>query len=280
VSSAVSFEPEATADADRFARERVSPRLRGGPDPVDEPFAVIATDGELYGHHQQFRDLFLQRLVAPDPAAGDRGFDVVSVADLLADPDGPPRPAVKIVERTSWSCHHGVARWSAECPDAADGRWKGPLRLALERLAGAVDVVTATELASLTGGGAFDGARDAYVDVVIGAVTPAEFAARCWPEASDDVRRRALDLLEAQRWRLAMFASDAWYWDDPIRPETRQVMRAAARAARLVDAVAGTTLERRLVADLALLASPSRGLDGAAIYRLALEDVGQQPTTG
>jgi hypothetical protein len=187
---------------------------------------------------------------------------------------------VKIVERTSWSCHHGVARWSAECPDAADGRWKGPLRLALERLAGAVDVVTATELASLTGGGAFDGARDAYVDVVIGAVTPAEFAARCWPEASDDVRRRALDLLEAQRWRLAMFASDAWYWDDPIRPETRQVMRAAARAARLVDAVAGTTLERRLVADLALLASPSRGLDGAAIYRLALEDVGQQPTTG
>ncbi|HEY8437487.1 MAG TPA: DUF3536 domain-containing protein [Candidatus Limnocylindrales bacterium] len=280
LSSAVSFEPEATADADRFARERVSPRLRGGPDPVDEPFAVIATDGELYGHHQQFRDLFLQRLVAPDPAAGDRGFDVVSVADLLADPDGPPRPAVKIVERTSWSCHHGVARWSAECPDAADGRWKGPLRLALERLAGAVDVVTATELASLTGGGAFDGARDAYVDVVIGAVTPAEFAARCWPEASDDVRRRALDLLEAQRWRLAMFASDAWYWDDPIRPETRQVMRAAARAARLVDAVAGTTLERRLVADLALLASPSRGLDGAAIYRLALEDVGQQPTTG
>ena len=26
------------------------------------PLAVIATDGELYGHHQQFRDLFLQRL--------------------------------------------------------------------------------------------------------------------------------------------------------------------------------------------------------------------------
>ena len=31
LSSAVSFEPDATSDADRFARERVAPRLRGGP---------------------------------------------------------------------------------------------------------------------------------------------------------------------------------------------------------------------------------------------------------
>jgi len=90
----------------------------------------------------------------------------------------------------------------------------------------------------------------------------------------DRARRRALDLLEAQRWRLAMFASDGWYWDDPIRPETRQVLRAAGRAARLVDRE-GAQIERRLVADLELLTSPSRGLDGAAIYRMALADVDQ-----
>ena len=72
-----------------------------------------------------------------------------------------------------------------------------------------------------------------------------------------------------------MFASDGWFWDDPIRPETRQVLRAAARAARLVDEVSGSRLERRLVADLGSLVSPSSGLDGAAIYQLALADVGQ-----
>jgi hypothetical protein len=72
-----------------------------------------------------------------------------------------------------------------------------------------------------------------------------------------------------------MFASDGWYWDDPIRPETRQVLRSAARAIRLVDAELGTTLEARLVADLRLFTSPSRGVDGAAIYRMALEEVGQ-----
>ena len=275
LSSAVSFEPEATSDADRFVRERVGPRLRGGPAPLDAPLALIATDGELYGHHQQFRDLFLQRLVDADGSTVDRGFDVVTVADVVADESGGPHPVARIQERTSWSCHHGVARWSAECPDAADGRWKGPLRAAFERLAGAIDAITAAGLADLPGDPDPDGARDAYVDVVAGAVEAADFAANRWPAASDDQRRRALDLLEAERWRLAMFASDGWYWDDPIRPETRAVMRAAARAARLTDEVTGSRLEARLVHDLAVLTSPSRGLDGAAIYRMALGDIDQ-----
>ena len=282
LSSAASFEPEATADADRFARERVAPRLIGGPARVERPLAVIATDGELYGHHQQFRDLFLQRLVAPasSPDPVDRGFDIVTVAEVVAGITDGDAPTVRIAERTSWSCHHGVARWSGECSDANDGRWKWPLRAALERLAGAIDVVTGTAFAEVQG--APDGwvaARDAYIDVVAGRVDPSSFAAERWPEAGESARARLLELLEAQRWRLAMFASDGWFWDDPYRPETRQVLRAAARAVRLVDRPAAMRLERRLVEDLALLTSPSRGLDGAEIYDAALSDVGQPAFT-
>ncbi|HET7472796.1 MAG TPA: DUF3536 domain-containing protein [Candidatus Limnocylindrales bacterium] len=279
LSSAVSFEPEATSDADRFARERVGPRLRGGPAPLDAPLALIATDGELYGHHQQFRDLFLQRLVAPQAATVDRGFDVVTLGAAVAEVGEGPLPAARVAERTSWSCHHGVARWSAECPDAEDGRWKGPLRAALERLAGAVDAITERGFADLPGAVDPSVARNDWVDVVAGAATAEAWAAHRWPDADEAARARALTLLDAQRWRLAMFASDGWYWDDPIRPETRQILRAAARAARLVDGLAGTSLEDRLVADLALFSSPSRGLDGAGIYRMALADVGQ-PAAG
>ncbi len=76
-----------------------------------------------------------------------------------------------------------------------------------------------------------------------------------------------------------MFASDGWFWDDPVRPETKQVLRAAARAAQIVDAAAGTTLEARLVDDLSLFVSPSRGFDGAEIYRMALAEV-DQPAQG
>jgi hypothetical protein len=279
LSAAVSFEPDATSDADRFARERVAPRLRGGPAPLDGPLALIATDGELYGHHQQFRDLFLQRLVQPDPAAADRGFDIVTLPEIV-QAAGDALPAARIQERTSWSCHHGVARWSAECPDAADGRWKGPLRAALERLAGSIDAITAEHLRAIPGEDDPDSARNAWIDVVAGTATPDVFAAARWPGAATSLTAPALELLEAQRWRLAMFASDGWYWDDPIRPETRQVLRAAARAVRIADAVAGSRLEGRLLDDLAILRSPSRGLDGAAIYRIALEDVGQMPPRG
>ena len=282
LSGAVSFEPAATSDADRFARERVATRLTGTPFPDGEPgLVVIATDGELYGHHQQFRNLFLHRLVAPGPGVPDRGFDVAQLATVLLGPSERSHRAARIAERTSWSCHHGVARWSTECPDAADGRWKAPLRAALDRLTGAIDATTESVFARLPGTPDRLAARDAYVDVVVGVASEAAFAAR-WlgDDASAADREAFLGLLDAQRWRLAMFASDGWYWDDPIRPETRQNLRCAARAVRLVDAIAGTRLERALVADLALFVSPGQGLDGAAIYRAALSEVGQPGPAG
>ena len=279
LSGAASFEPEATADADRFARERVAARFGGAlPDAV-EPLALIATDGELYGHHQQFRDLFLHRLISPDPAAPDRGFDVVPLASAIQEVDGARHPDVKVVERTSWSCHHGVTRWSGECGDAIDGRWKAPLRAALDRLAAGIDVVTEAIARELPGRPDPWVARDAWVDVVIGAADAEEFAAGRLADAGADGadRARLMSVLEAQRWRLAMFASDGWYWDDPIRPETKQLLRSAARAARIVDGLADTQLEARLVADLALFTSPSWEIDGAAIYQMALEEIGQPP---
>jgi hypothetical protein len=278
LSAAASFEPEATSDAERFARERVAPRLIGTTMADGRPpFALIATDGELYGHHQPFRDLFVQRLMVPDPASPDRGFDVVALTDVIDDPSDVNHPTVGIAERTSWSCHHGIARWWAECPDAIDGRWKGPLRAAFERLAGGIDLATETTFARLPGAPDPWAARDDWVDVIVGATDADTFVSeRLTSSAATDADRSCfIAFMEAQRWRLAMFASDGWFWDDPVRTETRQVLRAAARAGRLVDEIAGTNLERRLVADLALLTSPSTGEDGEAIYRIALADVGQ-----
>lgn len=275
LSSAVSFEPTATADAERFARDRVADRLAGTPFPDGTPgLALIATDGELYGHHQPFRDLFLERLVAPD--ATDRGFDVVDLASAILEPSDRRHAPIRIAERTSWSCHHGVLRWSAECPCADDGRWKGPLRAAMERLAAGIDALTSLRAADLPGRPDPWAARDTYVDVVVGVEPPSAFSARWIGDRAEPADRRTfLDLMEAQRWRLAMFASDGWYWGEPDRSETRQVLLSAARAVRLIDPGGSVGLEGRLVDDLTLIRSPSSGLDGAALYRQALADVGQ-----
>jgi hypothetical protein len=278
LSGAVSFVPDLTADAGRFIHERLLPRLAVPRGDGRAPTVVIASDGELYGHHQPFRDLFLRALVAPWAGVPDSGFDVVTLGAFLADPGDDPHPEIRIRERTSWSCHHGVLRWGGECPDAQDGRWKAPLRGAFDRLAGAIDAVT--ELLSKEIPGLDDpwAARDAYVDVVLGLTEADAFAAACTGgRASAEERHRLAMLLEAQRWRLAMFASDGWFWEDPSRPETAANLRAAARASRLVDELAGTSLERRLVGDLSVMHSPSTGFDGAMLYRRALAEVGQPP---
>ena len=81
--------------------------------------------------------------------------------------------------------------------------------------------------------------------------------------------------MEAQRWRLAMFASCGWFWDD--RPASRRagVLRAAARAVRLIDGLAGTDLERRLIDDLRLIES-----DGVEARRCSIALGGWAPGVG
>ena len=113
-------------------------------------------------------------------------------------------------------------------------------------------------------------ARDASVDLLIGIETDVSFATR-WlaPAATAADRVTFARVMEAQRWRLAMFASCGWFWDEPARIETAGALRAAVRAARLMDGVAGTDLERRLVADLHLVAA-----DGIGILDTALAAVG------
>ena len=98
-------------------------------------------------------------------------------------------------------------------------------------------------------------ARDAYVDVVIGRQEAAAFAA----ERLDGAETPAATvttfraLLEAQRWRLAMFASCGWFWEQPDRPEVAGAIRYATRASQLIDGVGQSGLEARLREDLAAL---------------------------
>jgi hypothetical protein len=247
LSTSVSFEAYATQDADRFAYERIGPRLADwGASDGPPPFALVATDGELYGHHQPYRDLFLARLVGDT----DLGYDVATLADVVRE-DGAAFPVAQLVEGTSWSCHHGVARWREACACVPDGTWKGPLRAALDRLAEGVD--TQGELIARATPGSPDlwAARHEYVDVVIGAVDPAAFAKR-WlgGDAGDDASRRFLGTMAAQRWRLAMFASCGWFWEGADRVEVGLVIHAAEHAARLTDELSGSYLAERLADDL------------------------------
>ncbi len=273
LSASVSFEAIATVDADAFVRDRLIPRLHEPPtDDAASPLIVIATDGELYGHHQPHRDRFLARLVGR-AAPADLPFDRPSLGEAIARSEAGGLDVREVREQTSWSCHHGISRWSTTCDCTIDGTWKAPLRSALERLAGGIDAATDQLARDLSSAPDPWAARDAYVDVIIGERSAAAFTEAWLGDGATPAERRTLaDLMEAQRWRLAMFASCAWFWESPDRIETAGALRAAVRAARLVDSLAGTDLETRLAADLALLVHNGPG--GAELLRQALSAVG------
>ncbi len=166
-------------------------------------------------------------------------------------------PIVRVVERTSWSCHHGVLRWSRRvclCRRTRPGRHRcGPPS------SGWPPASTPARNGSPAScpEGPTRGLRATPTSTSSSERRPR----RRSPSAGwANVLRRAtqetfLAIMESQRRRLAMFASDAWFWDDPVRPETMGVLRAAAWAARRMDGLAGSGLERRLIADLAMVRS-------------------------
>src|ERR1044072_2882557 len=101
----------------------------------------VATDGETYGHHFKFGDLALAYALGVE--AKQAGFWVTNYGEYLDQ--HPPEFVVEIDnglagEGSSWSCAHGVDRWTRDCGCHTGGgagwnpAWRDPLRVALNFL--------------------------------------------------------------------------------------------------------------------------------------------------
>jgi alpha-amylase/alpha-mannosidase (GH57 family) len=193
---------------------------------------VVAADGETFGHHHKYADRALAYAFAHEAPAN--GVEVLHLAGLL----GAVAPTHEVrVRESAWSCAHGVGRWKEDCGCETGGEpgwnqsWRAPLRHALDVLRD-----HGIEVFERRGAEVFDdpwAARDAYVDVLLGAVTPDAFAARWTRPGADEVM--ALTLLEAQRQALLMYTSCGWFFNDLAGIETVQVLRYAARLVDLFE---------------------------------------------
>ncbi|HEX7165744.1 MAG TPA: DUF3536 domain-containing protein [Acidimicrobiales bacterium] len=196
----------------------------------DGGLVAVAADGETFGHHHHYGDRFLAYALAVE--APKRGIEVVSVAEWLRQ--HPPTEEVGVVV-SAWSCAHGVGRWKEDCGCSTGGgpgwnqRWRAPLRAALDVVREAVDAAMEHRGTAVLADPWR--ARDAYVDVLLGAVTKNEFAAQ--HVVGDPVE--AFTLLEAARHALAMYTSCGWFFNDLAGLETVQVLRYAARALDCLD---------------------------------------------
>lgn len=257
LSGDISFRPELTIDAGRFVQEHLEPwyAVHGS------ELLLIASDGELYGHHQPFRDLFLHDLFGQ--RLGPAGIRPTTLESHLRR--AAAVEPIRIREATSWSCFHGLERWRADCDcTSGSGHWKGELRTLLNWLRDEVDTATVDAAAGLLANPWR--ARDEYIDVILGLTRPRAWLTRhLTMRASSDQEERLLILMEAQRFRLAMYASCAFFWEDIDRIEPRNAIASAVQAARLVDKAVDARLETALRQRLVGLISPRTGRTAAQI---------------
>lgn len=263
LSGGVSFNPEMTANADRFVESELSPRYHPGKAQRGEAqLLLIASDGELYGHHMPLRQHFLAYLLNH---ASERQ-DIAPTFPALWLKSRPARRPVTIREKTSWSCRHGVERWRGPCACIpGDGRWKAALRSAFDRLGAALDAVYYNALSPhVPDPWAL---RHEYIYVVLGLRSLEdlvwELADRC--PSPEDLASIHL-LLEAQRERQRMFTSCGFYFEDFDRIEPKNNVAYAAQAVRLTHLATGVDLSADARAWLQQVTSPSSGLRGDTVF--------------
>jgi hypothetical protein len=240
-----------------------------------DALVAVACDGETFGHHHPFADRGVAYALTVE--SGRRGVDVPRLADWLDA--HPPRWEAE-VRLSAWSCVHGVGRWRDDCGCHTGGEpgwhqaWRAPLRAALDGLRdAAVEVFERRGPSVLRDPWA---ARDAYVDVLLGAVPLAEFVAAHVRGYASDVDGQheieALTLLEAQRHALLMYTSCGWFFNDLAGIETLQILRYAARCLDLLAELGEDGLVEPFLDDLAGAVSnrPEEG-DGRTIWERHVE---------
>lgn len=200
-----------------------------------EGLLALATDGETYGHHFTFGEMALAFALSQGRAGVD-GVRLSNYAAFLAE--NPPARRVRIHERSSWSCVHGVERWRSDCGCNAENkpgwnqRWRGPLREGLDAVKARIDRHYLGLGASL-----FADPEDAlvrYGRVLAGLDSEAAFAARHFKKRlTAEQRHTAWRLLSMQKWALSSFASCAWFFDDLGRIEPLNALTFCLRAMQI-----------------------------------------------
>ncbi|GAB4475939.1 MAG: hypothetical protein Kow0088_13310 [Anaerolineales bacterium] len=267
LSGGISFNPQMTVNADQFVQDYLAPVYPNeGKKRAKAKLVLLASDGELYGHHQPLRQYFLHRLTTDSCRMNN--IEITYPAKWLQL--FPVQKSLHIRQRTSWSCHHGVARWSTGCAcTPGDSSWKKALRSALDHLAAEIDQIYFDHAAKLV-----DDVwelRHAFIRVRLGLISVENFfqEMRGKPSTTSE-HQQLLQLLEAQFERQRMFASCGWFFEDFDRIEPRNAVAYAAHAVRLVAIATGIDLTPTALKRLAKVVSPTSGLRGDQVFQAYL----------
>ena len=263
LSARASFDIHATSNADHFVREQIEAQFTR--DDINQ-HVMMATDGELYGHHQIFRDMFLSQMV--NGSLKSIGVQLEYPGSYLEKISDLPFAAIN--ENTSWSCHHGVKRWSQECDCTPGAKWKMPLRESLNEIAKDIDLLCKKHMNNY--GIDVIKARNSYINVMLGENTIDSWllSQTKYPINANESKVLA-DLFQAQEYRLRMFASCGWFFNDFDRIEPHNSITNAAFAVFLVERALETNLAIKYQSLLAKVKNEENGISGDIVFKQAYE---------
>jgi len=226
--------------------ENLANRLMGAFIENYEPQLVhIATDGETYGHHQKHGDMALAYCL--HFIESNNLAKITNYGEYLSM--FPPQYEVDIEENTSWSCAHGVERWTSDCgcnSGRADWvqKWRSPLREALDWLREKAAPIYEQEIRCYT-----DDPwklRDDYIKIILNRNREnidSVFKHNLTKEFTDEDVVKILKHLEIQRHAMLMYTSCGWFFDEISGLETVQVAKYAARSIQLIRDLMSVDLE-------------------------------------
>ncbi len=265
LSAGISFNQSITSNADEFVQNYLKHKYSSG---SEDQLILVATDGELYGHHQDFRHIFLKQLFASSlESAG-----IQAVYPELWLFDHPPREEANIVEKSAWSCTHDLLRWSGSCGCTPNSDWKAPLRQALNKVAEIIDQIFLDETRNLVKDPW--SLRDLAIQVrdPLFELKPVLCASEEKVLTTEEEKMIKL-LLRSQFERQRMFASCAWFFEDFDRIEPKNAVRYAANAIHLAQKATCDSLEGDVISYFEKVSSNRVVLNAAQVFSEFLKRV-------
>jgi alpha-amylase/alpha-mannosidase (GH57 family) len=252
--------------------EHLANRLIGAfSDERERPQLVhIATDGESYGHHHRFGDMALA--YALNTIESSQLAQLTNYGEYLERHS--PTHQVDIIEKTSWSCFHGIDRWWSNCGCRTGGEpdwsqeWRSPLRDALDRLRDSLALPFDKRGRQLLKDPW--AARNDYLSVIhdrSAANVEVFFTRHSARPLTAAEMTTALKLLELQRHAMLMYVSCGWFFNELSGIETLQALLFAGRAVQLAQELFGDSRESQFTERLAAAKSNLAEYgDGRRIY--------------
>ncbi|MBI9043256.1 MAG: DUF3536 domain-containing protein [Anaerolineaceae bacterium] len=261
LSGRVSFDPGATANADQFLVNWILPYFSSWEIERQNSFQMISTDGELYGHHQVFRDKFLSHLL-------NKSFSKYKIESsypgLWLKETGIEE--IEIKDNTSWSCAHGITRWMGNCECTPNSNWKTPLREGFDRIANKLDL----EFEKFIGIYLADPWEllHKFIHVLNEGVPLEELIEKIVGDNLNYSSRKIIPLLLfAQFEKQKMFTSCGWFFDDFDRIEPQNNVAYAAQAVWLTYLATGNDISDFAEKELKKVISRSGKVNAAEIFQ-------------